>query len=772
MKYLIICAGFGLLIAGLLSSHSFGAAIPALQIWQGGTGSTSTPSYGQLWVGNNSNGMTLTATSSLGITASETYTGTVTSVDASVPTGLSVSGVPITTAGTIALTYTAGYAIPTTTRMLNWDLASTHKTTEDALNGLVKVDGSGVYSAITDSSSNWNTAYTNRITSATYPLSISSNTISTVATSSLNLLVGSFLSPNISQWTNDSVYLTAVASDADWTVHASYPAACGAGQYISALGDTSTCGTPTGTVIGTVSTSTTPLLGGIAYWTSTGYPSLLGTVATGTVSGAGGITVTAGRSAIGGSLAITCTAADTNNTGCLSDTDWDTFNGKITTIGSGTNGQLSYWRGANDLTGIGTTTLTATSPLSLDNPVVKVGGSNSILSISTAGTWSGLAGTASALASNPTDCAANTWATTIAANGDLTCAAVTSAGITDAASYFDNRLTGTTTLSKLTTLTGLTTIGSGTGFAYLTAGALTASTTLYLGTGTTTSNNGINISAGCFAVGGTCVGGGSTYTATYPVTLTGSAFGLAFGTTTSNTWAGLQTFANATGTQLSLTDGYLNINEAADSLAYTPRRLTVEENVTHDPAIYFRQFNSADGWQWGVNSSNGNLDFYRIGEAGGGILYKRMTLTLGGTLNAQSIKATSTLLAGSNNGYVTGTTTIKFNFASTTMTSYSTGFGFGTTTLQVPSSEVAFTMAGVYCKATSTAATTNILLYQFADGAGNYTNTATCNTAGIYTTITTNNTFTAWEDINIVASSTGGNIDRAAWTVTGYKTSN
>jgi len=42
-------------------------------------------------------------------------TGTVTSVAMSVPTGLSISGSPITTSGTLALSLTAGYIIPTTT---------------------------------------------------------------------------------------------------------------------------------------------------------------------------------------------------------------------------------------------------------------------------------------------------------------------------------------------------------------------------------------------------------------------------------------------------------------------------------------------------------------------------------------------------------------------------------------------------------------------------------------------------------------------------------
>jgi hypothetical protein len=41
----------------------------------------------------------------------------------------------------------------------NWNLAYSHKITEDTLSGLVKVNGAGVYSAITDNSTNWNTAY-------------------------------------------------------------------------------------------------------------------------------------------------------------------------------------------------------------------------------------------------------------------------------------------------------------------------------------------------------------------------------------------------------------------------------------------------------------------------------------------------------------------------------------------------------------------------------------------------------------------------------------
>jgi hypothetical protein len=49
--------------------------------------------------------------------------GSVSSVAMTVPTGLSVSGSPITSSGTLAVTYTAGYAIPTTAKQTNWDIA-------------------------------------------------------------------------------------------------------------------------------------------------------------------------------------------------------------------------------------------------------------------------------------------------------------------------------------------------------------------------------------------------------------------------------------------------------------------------------------------------------------------------------------------------------------------------------------------------------------------------------------------------------------------------
>jgi hypothetical protein len=61
------------------------------------------------------------------ITGADQYQGTVTSVAMTVPTGLSVSGTPITSSGTLAVTFAAGYSIPTNTSQANWDTAYTDR---------------------------------------------------------------------------------------------------------------------------------------------------------------------------------------------------------------------------------------------------------------------------------------------------------------------------------------------------------------------------------------------------------------------------------------------------------------------------------------------------------------------------------------------------------------------------------------------------------------------------------------------------------------------
>jgi len=61
--------------------------------------------------------------------------GTVTSVAASVPTGFSISGSPITSSGTLAITFASGYSLPTIASQTNWDTAYTNRITSLTTSG-------------------------------------------------------------------------------------------------------------------------------------------------------------------------------------------------------------------------------------------------------------------------------------------------------------------------------------------------------------------------------------------------------------------------------------------------------------------------------------------------------------------------------------------------------------------------------------------------------------------------------------------------------------
>ena len=123
--------------------------------------------------------------------------GTVSSVALSVPTGLSISGSPITTSGTFTVTFTAGYSIPTTAKQTEWDTSYgwgnhasagylTSQTShadvvvdgDFASDGILKRTSAGVYGIVTDNSGNWNTAFGwGNHTSAGYVTAASSNTL-------------------------------------------------------------------------------------------------------------------------------------------------------------------------------------------------------------------------------------------------------------------------------------------------------------------------------------------------------------------------------------------------------------------------------------------------------------------------------------------------------------------------------------------------------------------------------------------------------------------
>jgi hypothetical protein len=91
------------------------------------------------------------------LSANRTWTisgggGGVTSVDMSVPTGFAISGNPITTSGTLALSFSSGYSLPTTIKQTNWDDAYTFVTNFPSQTG-----NSGKYLTTNGSTLSWAT---------------------------------------------------------------------------------------------------------------------------------------------------------------------------------------------------------------------------------------------------------------------------------------------------------------------------------------------------------------------------------------------------------------------------------------------------------------------------------------------------------------------------------------------------------------------------------------------------------------------------------------
>lgn len=89
-----------------------------------------------------------------GFLTSETYRGTVTSVAMAVPTGFSVSGSPITSSGTLALSFASGYSLPTTAKQSEWNTAYANSHAHTNKSVLDNISSAKV--------SNWDSAYDNQ----------------------------------------------------------------------------------------------------------------------------------------------------------------------------------------------------------------------------------------------------------------------------------------------------------------------------------------------------------------------------------------------------------------------------------------------------------------------------------------------------------------------------------------------------------------------------------------------------------------------------------
>lgn len=148
---------------------------------------------------------------------------------------------------------------------------------------------------------------------------------------------------------------------------------------------------------GAISTSTVPVPGNLAWWSS---PSALGTVGTSSLTASSPLSLSNPVAFIGSvASAISCAVATGSVTGCLSSTDWTAFNNKVSSTSQSATYPLSYnsgtgvfsWLGlgttttwtpgnlawvvnGNTVASVGTSTVTASSPLTGSFTAVGSGG--------------------------------------------------------------------------------------------------------------------------------------------------------------------------------------------------------------------------------------------------------------------------------------------------------------------------------------------------------------------------------------------------------------
>jgi len=237
------------------------------------------------------------------VNSTESYVGTVTSVAASVPTGLTIAGSPITTSGTLAFGLQTGYSIPTTASQTTWDTAYNRSLTSAAVTGTttktltLNQQSGGTITA------SWTDDNTDAVTS------VFGRTGAVIAQS------GDYSTTQVTEGTN--LYYT------DVRARASNSFVAGSGAYNSTTG------------VITIPTNNNQITNGAAYITLTS------------------LSASAPLSYSNTTGAFSISQANTSTDGYLSSFDWNTFNNKqiALTLGNLTSSDITVTGGTGAVVG-------------------------------------------------------------------------------------------------------------------------------------------------------------------------------------------------------------------------------------------------------------------------------------------------------------------------------------------------------------------------------------------------------------------------------------
>ena len=305
-----------------------------------------------------SNGQVLRYNGTAWVNSTESYVGTVTSVAASVPTGLTIAGSPITTSGTLAFGLQTGYSIPTTASQTTWDTAYNRSLTSAAVTGtttktltLNQQSGGTITASWTDDNTDAVTSVFGR-TGAVVATSGDYNTLQ--VTENTNLY-----------FTEQRARFSISGSSASGVVYSNTTGIIALDDIpnTSLFNDSVTINSKTVALGGSTTLSTTDIGEGTNLYFTTAR-------AQAAISGTAPISVTSGV------VSISQSSASTN--GYLSSADWVTFNSKQSTLTlttTGNNGSATLVVSTLNvptytlagLGGISLTGLSASSPLFYNN---------------------------------------------------------------------------------------------------------------------------------------------------------------------------------------------------------------------------------------------------------------------------------------------------------------------------------------------------------------------------------------------------------------------